>query len=263
MTRGPFFTTSNENGVETLRFHHREQLAGPDLSMIHELWSFLESQENRPARVLLIHAPSHLMTPQNMDAFWRPMIEAHDEGPTGDLGTPVTTAQLSLGREEHALQRFIQQIRCTPALVIGVFQGEIDFPFLGPALACDYRIVAEDTAFVNRTMDLELPPMGATPWFLTHFLGQGRAMEVLLNPGSITAAEAYELNLVNEVVPLIDLEPRARQMAQSFASKSGEVLVALKRSTVASDKTLAEYLGEETRAFERWVKNDKRLSTNS
>lgn len=261
MTKNRFFTTDDRDGVTILRFHHRERLAGTDLSVIGELWSFLDSQERHPAKVLLIHAPSHLMTPQTMDAFWRPLIDAREEVSLSDLRPAVPAVQLGLEREEHALHRFIRQIRRIPTFVVGVLQGEIDFPFLGPALACDYRIVAEGTVFVNRVMDLSLPPMGAAPWFLSQFLGLGKATEVLLRSGSISAGEAYDLGLVNEVVPRNDLEERTQQFARNLASKPTAVLAALKCTTVASGRTLNDYLDEELRVFGRSIKNDERLST--
>lgn len=94
---------------------------------------------------------------------------------------------------------------------------------------------------------------GAVTWFLTHHLGPGKALEILLDPGLVTAEKARELRLVNEVVPAADLDRWALERAAKLAALPTTALVALKRSLVATARPLHEYLDEECRIFERFV----------
>jgi 2-(1,2-epoxy-1,2-dihydrophenyl)acetyl-CoA isomerase len=236
------FTRTDRDGVTVLRFSRATVLPGADLGLIGQLWDFFEAQRARPSKVLVLETPAELMKPGSLEAMWEDV----------DRTKSIATA-LALAREENALHRFIQEVRAVNAFVVCVLQGEIDLPFLGPALACDYRIAADDTVFTNRGLRHGLPVCGAVTWFLTHHLGPGKALEILLDPGLVTAEKARELSLVNEVVPVADLERRALERAAELAKLPATALVALKRSLVATTRPLHEYLDEECRIFERFV----------
>ncbi|MBZ0270032.1 hypothetical protein K8I85_17915 [bacterium] len=248
------FTIDERDGVTIVGFHHREKLAGTDQSRIQDLWSLLKAQETRPSKVLVLQAPTTLLTTSSLDAFWAALLANSEAMPLGHSAEPADSARLYLAREENAFCEFIQRIRRIDAFVIAVLQGEIDLPFLGLALACDYRIVADDTVFVSRCLDLGLPPVGALPWFLARFLGHGKASEILLRSGPISAGEAHELGLVNAVAPSEDLEQLVLEVATDFASKPRSALVATKRTLAVAGSGLTEYLAEEQRQFHRCVR---------
>ena len=249
-SEGSFFTVEERGDVRTVRFTHHQRLAGVELPQAQRLWALFEAQKARPSKVLVIEAPTQLLTPENLDAFWAGVLSRQQPG---DAPSPVAETVMQLLREENALCYFIEWVRSLDALVIFVLQGRIDLPFLGLALAGDYRIVADDTVFVSRCLDVGLPPCGALPWFLTRYLGQGKASEILLKSRSIPAAEALELHLVDEVAPVVDLERRVRATAERFASKPRVGLVAAKRSMIAAEASLESYLGQERHIFEQCV----------
>ena len=250
-TRSPLFTIDRQEDVTVLRFSEHRKLPGTDLARISELWSFLDLQKESPSKVLVMKFPTNLLTPDNLDAFWADVLKP-GSGREGSADVSVT-AGLYLVREETAVSRFIQSVREIDSFVICALQGEIDLPYLGPALACDYRIAAEDTVFARRCMDLGLPPIGALPWFLSRFVGRGKAEQILLEPGSLSAQAAYDLSLVNEVVPLADLEQQVFATARGFASRSRAALVAAKRAMLAVDESLHDYLTTEMRLFQHCI----------
>ena len=51
-------------------------------------------------------------------------------------------------------------------------------------------------------------------------MGKGRALEMLLSGDMVSAARAYEIGLVNRVVPAADLLSEARKWAAMLASKA-------------------------------------------
>jgi enoyl-CoA hydratase len=51
-------------------------------------------------------------------------------------------------------------------------------------------------------------------------VGKGRALEILLTGEMIGAARAYEIGLVNRVVPAAELMTEARKLARVLASKA-------------------------------------------
>ncbi len=248
----PLFSIDGRGDVKILRFLHHKNLAGPDLDRINELWNFLDQQKNRPSKVLVIEYPTHLLTPDNLDAFWRNVLNPGRMFPE-DAENPKVAGTLYLLREESAVARLIRAVRAIDSFVICVLQGEIDLPFLGPALACDYRIVADDTVFASRCLDKGIPPCGALPWFLSRFVGQGKTGEILMSSQPISARQAHDLHLVNDVVPLAELEQRVLDTSERFAAKPAPALFAMKRSMLAAEVPLDTYLTIEMRLFERCI----------
>ena len=246
----PLFSVEDRDGVRFLRFLHHHTLAGPDLVRIGELWRFFEAQQRQPSKVLVIEYPRDLLTPDNLDAFWAAALSSEAQKRTEDLSV---LASLYLLREETAVCRFIREVQDLDSFVICVLQGEIDLPFLGPALACDYRIAAQDTVFASRCLDVGIPPCGALPWFLSRYLGRGMAEKILLASSSISAQEAYDLHLVNQVAPLAELDQHVLDRATSFAAKSTTALIATKRAMRAAEASLDDYLTTEAGLFERCI----------
>jgi enoyl-CoA hydratase len=70
------------------------------------------------------------------------------------------------------------------------------------ALWCDLRVAAEDAIFgvFNRRWGVPLVDGGTVR--LPRLIGAGRAMELVLTGRAVSAAEAFEIGLVNRVVPV-------------------------------------------------------------
>jgi enoyl-CoA hydratase/carnithine racemase len=83
-------------------------------------------------------------------------------------------------------------------------------------LACDIRIASEDAKFglteVRRGI---LPGAGGTQR-LSRVIGVAKAVELCLSGDLIDASAASRLGLVNDVVPVTELLPRAKALALSF-----------------------------------------------
>jgi enoyl-CoA hydratase/carnithine racemase len=84
------------------------------------------------------------------------------------------------------------------------------------SLACDIRIASEDAKFglteVRRGI---LPGAGGTQR-LSRVIGVAKAVELCLSGDLIDASAASRLGLVNDVVPVTELLPRAKALALSF-----------------------------------------------
>ncbi len=94
------------------------------------------------------------------------------------------------------------------------------------AMACTLRIASE-----NAKLGLPELGLGFVPGFggtqrLTRLVGRGKAFEMILTAKPIDAAEAFRIGLVNQVVPLAELIPRAKEMAESIL-KNGPTAIRL------------------------------------
>jgi 2-(1,2-epoxy-1,2-dihydrophenyl)acetyl-CoA isomerase len=83
-------------------------------------------------------------------------------------------------------------------------------------LACDYRIVADNTVFQNSNLPLGIIPKGGLSFLLSKMLGSVTASRILLSSRDINAEEAYQLKLVDQVVPIEELDAVALETARAF-----------------------------------------------
>jgi enoyl-CoA hydratase len=88
------------------------------------------------------------------------------------------------------------------------------------AMACTIRIAADTARLGQPEINLGIMPGYAGSQRLTRLVGKGRALEILLSGDMVSAARAYEIGLVNRVVPAADLMTEAKKMAGALAAKA-------------------------------------------
>jgi enoyl-CoA hydratase len=88
------------------------------------------------------------------------------------------------------------------------------------AMACTVRLAADTAKFGQPEVKLGLTPGFAGTQRLPRLVGKGRAMELVLGGGTIDAAEAFRIGLVNRVVPAASLSDEARALAQAWAANA-------------------------------------------
>ena len=85
------------------------------------------------------------------------------------------------------------------------------------ALACDVRFAAENARFGQPEIMIGLIPGWGGTQRLTRIIGMGRAKELILGGEQIDARRAYEMGLVNRLLPLEVLLPETREYAAKLA----------------------------------------------
>ncbi|MER5208535.1 enoyl-CoA hydratase-related protein [Streptomyces sp. NPDC002825] len=116
----------------------------------------------------------------------------------------------------------------------------------GFALAADYRVVADTASFNTSFAGVALTADSGVSWTLPRLIGASRASDLLLFPRSIGAQEAYELGIVNRLVPAADLAAEAEKVARTLAAGPTVAYAALKESLAyGADHSLTEALGKE------------------
>jgi enoyl-CoA hydratase len=118
------------------------------------------------------------------------------------------------------------------------------------ALACDLRIASETASFGQPEINLGIIPGGGGTQRLTRLVGEGKAMELILTGEIIDAHTAYNIGLVNLVVPAADLEAKTMEIANRIAEKSPVALRMAKEAVkLASRSNLDEGLRREVDLF--------------
>jgi enoyl-CoA hydratase len=124
--------------------------------------------------------------------------------------------------KEHARhgQRVFDRIEQLGKPVIAAINGFALGGGCELALACTIRIAADTARLGQPEINLGIIPGYAGSQRLPRLVGKGRALEILLTGDMVSAQRAYEIGLVNQVVPAAELMTAARAMAQNLASKA-------------------------------------------
>ena len=104
-----------------------------------------------------------------------------------------------VAREVHILGRIIEKKLETTKIIISALQGIVVTPFFGASLSSDFRFASEGMSFSLAHIKYGFPPTGGIAYFLPRYLGQARAVELLIRGGNIGAEEALEMGLINKV----------------------------------------------------------------
>ncbi|MBD0745212.1 enoyl-CoA hydratase/isomerase family protein [Streptomyces sp. CBMA152] len=155
-----------------------------------------------------------------------------------------TGSTMSTVREHY--NPILKALTEMPKPVVAGVNGVAAGAGFGFALAADYRVVADTAAFNTSFAGVALTADSGVSWTLPRLIGQSRAADLLLFPRSISAQEAYELGIVNKLVPAADLAAEAAAVARALADGPTLAYAALKESLAyGAGHSLSEALEKE------------------
>lgn len=117
------------------------------------------------------------------------------------------------------------------------------------ALACHIRVAAENAVFGQPEVNLGIIPGYGGTQRLPRIVGRGLAIELILTGAQIDAQRAYQIGLVNRVVPADSLLTEARTMATTITQKAPRAVEMALESIRASDLPLRQGLHYEASLF--------------
>src|SRR5215204_4862178 len=154
--------------------------------------------------------------------------------------TSITQRDVMMGRS------LFTAIDMFPKPVIAMVNGYCLGGGCELALACDIRVASETASFGH----LEIIPGGGGTQRLTRLVGEGKAMEMILTGEIIDARTAFDIGLVNHVVPADQLETKTMEIAKRISEKSPIALQLAKEAVkLASRSNLDEGLRREVDLF--------------
>jgi enoyl-CoA hydratase/3-hydroxyacyl-CoA dehydrogenase len=116
------------------------------------------------------------------------------------------------------------------------------------AMACDVRLASFSATFGQPEINLGIIPGFGGTQRLPRLVGTARALELNLSGDPISADEAFEIGLVNQVVPDHELFDSALAWARKLGGQAPLAVGAIKRTT-AGDADLDEGIEAEMAAF--------------
>ncbi len=152
------------------------------------------------------------------------------------VGADIDELRAMQSREEitaylRQAHQVLHRLASLPIPVVAGIRGSCLGGGLELALACDYRMAAEDTVTALGLPEIQLgliPAAGGTQR-LPRLIGLRKALPLMLTGGSIRVARARRLGLVDEIVAPQGLEQKAVQKAQELSRKGGKARKRRKR----------------------------------
>jgi enoyl-CoA hydratase len=125
------------------------------------------------------------------------------------------------------------------------------------AQACDVRIAHERAKLGQPEINLGIMPGGGGTQRLVRLVGEGQAMRLVLSGELISAAEAADIGLVDEVHDDERFDDRVYELAASMAEKSPVALEFAKKAVKAASRTgLEEGIEYEAELFSQLFGTD-------
>lgn len=195
----------HEKGIATVTINRPEKLNALNKATIAELHHLLAHlDQNHEVRVIIL-------TGSGEKAF----VAGAD---ISEFAHFSDTEGAHLARQgQELLFNFVENMK-TP--VIAAVNGFALGGGLELAMSCHFRIASD-----NAKMGLPEVSLGVIPGYggtqrLAQLIGKGRAMEMIMTAGMVTAEDAYRAGLVNHVVPQADLLSTYMTLAERIMKNS-------------------------------------------
>jgi len=119
----------------------------------------------------------------------------------------------------QSVQRITKLVTGLDVVTIAAVNGHAIGAGCDLALMCDMRIAAESATFAQAFVNFGIIPGDGGAWFLSRTVAPHHAAELVFTGRRISAREAKEIGLVNEVVETERLAIRVTEIATQIASK--------------------------------------------
>lgn len=140
-----------------------------------------------------------------------------------DKGTYVT-------HKMEAEIRLRTRLSMLPVPTIAALDGSAYGGGFDWALSCDMRVAAPHIVLSLPEVNIGSFPGSGSAYRLTRLIGAGKAMQFMLFAKQITAQQALELSIVNEIAADGTAYELAYEWANEIASKSGTAVRAIKEA---------------------------------
>ncbi|NAS13206.1 1,4-dihydroxy-2-naphthoyl-CoA synthase [Poritiphilus flavus] len=235
-------TYKKSDGVARIAFNRPDVRNAFRPKTTSELYqAFYDAMEDRTIGVVLLSAEG----PSSKDGVYA-FCSGGDQKARGHQGYVGEDGYHRLNILE--VQRLI---RFMPKVVIAVVPGWAVGGGHSLHVVCDLTLASEEHAIFKQTdADVTSFDGGYGSAYLAKLVGQKKAREIFFLGRNYSAREAWEMGMVNEVVPHADLESTAYQWAQEILAKSPTSIKMLKFAMNLTDDGMVGqqvFAGEATR----------------
>ena len=204
-----------DSGIATITLNRPESYNAMSLELAGELLeAVLECDETSSVKVIVITGAGK--------AFCA-------GGDVKEFHQNLDKASLYLKKLTSQLHKSIAKICRMPKPVTAAGNGVAAGGGFSLSLACDLTIAAESAKFVPAYSEIAASPDLGMTYFLPRLIGSKKAFELAFLKKMLTAQEAKEWGVVNQVVPDEKLPAEVRRITEQLTSNSTNAIGATKK----------------------------------
>ncbi|MFM6851387.1 MAG: enoyl-CoA hydratase/isomerase family protein [Terrabacter sp.] len=147
-----------------------------------------------------------------------------------DIKEMQTMSYTDMVERSAPLMSSITSVARIPKPVIAAITGYALGGGCELALACDFRVVADDAKLGQPEILLGIIPGAGGTQRLSRLVGASRAKEIIFSGRFVDAREALSIGLADKVVPATDVYTAAREWAGSFVGAASYAVRAAKEA---------------------------------
>lgn len=154
--------------------------------------------------------------------------------------------------ELHAFHKMLLRLKNLDAIVIAGINGNTAGGGCEFSLGCDLRIMSEGEYFIGLPeTSVGILPGGGGTQRLSRLIGSSRALDLILHAKLLSPAEAYNLGVINKLIPKDKFEEELDLYCQDLANRAPIALSQVKKIIHQGlDMPLEESLLLEQKAFD-------------
>lgn len=219
-----------QNRILVITINRPDKLNALNATVIEELSATIDDVYNNP------DIQSAIITGSGEKAF----VAGAD---ISEFNTLDATGGRALA--EKGQTRVFNKIEQSPKPIIAAVNGFALGGGCELAMACHFRLAGSNAKFGLPEVNLGLIPGYGGTQRLSHLIGKGRALELILTGNMIDAATALQYGLVNYVVSREELLPKALSMLELINTKAPLAIAgAIKSVNAAFDPQVNGYSTE-------------------
>lgn len=203
---------SLENGIKQITFNNPARRNALDFEAFKFIGDEIKRSAEDETRVIVLTGAG--------DSF---CAGAELQALNGNAASQDVTASLRAG-----VNPGIQAMRDLPKPIIARVHGHAAGVGCNYALAADIIIASEQAFFGQVFVKIGLMPDGGGTYFLPRMVGYNRAFELMALGDPIPAQQAYEMGMINRVVPAAELDATVNALAERLAQAPSVALAKIK-----------------------------------
>jgi 2-(1,2-epoxy-1,2-dihydrophenyl)acetyl-CoA isomerase len=129
----------------------------------------------------------------------------------------------------RAYNPVVTRMRLLEKPILAAINGVAAGAGMSLALACDLRFAAESARFTVAFVKIGLVPDAGMLYFLPRLIGPSKTLELAWTGDPIDARQAYELGMLNEVLPDNKVLAHTQELAARLARGPAKTIALIKR----------------------------------
>jgi len=239
-------TLEKAEGIATLTLNRPEKLNVLNETMVAELQDVVtQVEKDKDTKVFIITGAGR--------AFWAGadvkelFLKAIEQRKRGEESFDM------LG----LIEKLCLQVRNIPKPTIASINGYAIGIGVTLPLQCDIRIASEEAIFSVPFVRLGVTPEFGSTYALTRIVGIAKACELVFTGKAISAKEAKEIGLVNEVVPAAELQKATYELAKTITQGAPLAIQMAKKGLYQGlDADIQSQLRYENLAFDLLMRSE-------